>query len=44
MRAYEQFKAWEEMVISSDEEEELAGQITMSSVSGPSTSKTRGPN
>ena len=44
MRAYEQFKAWEEMVISSDEEEELAGQITMSSVSGPSTSKTRGTN
>ena len=42
MRAYEQLKAWDEIVISSDDEEELAKQITMSSVSGPSTSKTRG--
>ena len=41
MRAYEQLKAWEEIVISSDDEEELARQITMSSVSGSSTSKTR---
>ena len=37
MRAYEQLKAWEEFVISSDDEEELARQITMSSVSGPRT-------
>ena len=44
IRAYEQLKAWEEIVISSDDEEELARQITMSSVSGPSTSKTRGRN
>ena len=42
MRAYEQLKAWEEIVISSDDEEELVRQIMMSSVSGPSTSKTRG--
>ena len=41
MRAYKQLKAWEEIVISSDDEEELARQITVSSVSGPSTSKTR---
>ena len=38
MRAYEQPKAWEEIVISSYDEETLARQITMSSVSGPSTS------
>ena len=45
MRASEQLKAWEEIVISSDdEEEELARQITMSNVSGCSTSKTRGMN
>ena len=41
MRSYEQLKAWEETVISSDDEEELASQITRSNVSGPSTSKTR---
>ena len=40
MRTYEQLKAWEEIVISSEDEEELARQITMSNVSGPSTSKT----
>ena len=40
MRADEQLKAWEEIVISSDDEEELARQITMSSVSRPSTSRT----
>ena len=28
MQAYEQLKAWEEIVISSDDEEELARQIT----------------
>ena len=44
MRAYEQLKVWKENVISSDDEEELARQITMSSVSGPSTSKTKGTN
>ena len=32
MQAYEQLNAWEEIVISSDDEEELARQITMSSV------------
>ena len=41
MQSYEQLKASEEIVISSDDEEELARQITMSNVSGPSTSKTR---
>ena len=44
MRTYEQLKASEEIVISSDDKEELARQITMSSVSGPSNSKTRGTN
>ena len=44
MRAYEQLKVWKENVISSDDEEELARQITMSSVSEPSTSKTKGTN
>ena len=44
MRAYKQLKAWDEIVIRSDDEEEMARQITMSSVSGPSTSKTRGTN
>ena len=29
MRAYEELKEWEEIVISSDYEEELARQITM---------------
>ena len=42
MRAYEQLKAWEKIVISSDDEEELARQITMSSVPGASTSRKRG--
>ena len=44
LRAYEQLKIWEEIVISSDDKEELARQITMPMVSGPSTSKTRGTN
>ena len=44
MRSYKQLKAWEGIVISSDDEEELARQITMSRVSGPSTSKTGGTN
>ena len=42
MRAYEQLKAWEEIVISSDDEEELSRQITVSSTPGPGTSKTGG--
>ena len=42
MRAYAQLKAWEEIVIRSDDEEELSRQITVSSASGPSTSKTGG--
>ena len=44
MRAYEQLNAWEEIVISSDDEEELSRQITVSSASGPSTSRTGGAN
>ena len=44
MRSYEQLKAWKEIVISSDDEEELARQRAMSNVSGPSTSKTRSTN
>ena len=41
MRSYKQLKAWEEIVLSSDDEEALLRQITVSSVSGPSTSKAR---
>ena len=41
MRSYEQLKAWEEIVISSDDEEELLRKITVSSVPGPSTSRAR---
>ena len=41
MRSFEQLKAWEEIVISSDEEEALLRQITVSNSSGPSTSKAR---
>ena len=44
MRSYEQLKAWEETVISSDDEEELSRQILMSSVSGSSTSRVRDTN
>ena len=40
MRAYEKSKAWEEIVISSDKEEELTKQIMMPTASLPSTSKT----
>ena len=36
MRAYDQVKVWEEIVISSDDEEELTRQITVSDASGPS--------
>ena len=41
MKSYEQLKAWEEIVISSDDEEALLRQITVSNASGPSTSKAR---
>ena len=41
MRSYEQLRAWEEIVISSDDEEALLRQIAVSSVSGPSTSKAK---
>ena len=41
MRSYEQLKACEEIVISSDDEEALPMQITVSDASGPSTSKVR---
>ena len=33
MQAYEQLKAWEEIVINSDDEEEISRQITVSSTS-----------
>ena len=39
--SYDQLKAWEEIVISSGDEEALLRQITVSDVSGPSTSKAR---
>ena len=41
MRPIEQLKAWEEIVISPDDEEALLRQITVSNSSGPSTSKAR---
>ena len=41
MQSFEQLKAWEEIVISSDDEEALLRQITVSNSSGPSTSKAR---
>ena len=41
MRSCEQLKAWEEIVISSNDEEALLRQITVSDASGPSTSKAR---
>ena len=41
MRSFEQLKAWEEIVISSDDEEALLRQITVSNSSGPSNSKAR---
>ena len=44
MRTYEQLKAWVEIVISSEGEEELTNHIVVSSASGPSTSKTVGKN
>ena len=41
MRSYEQLKAWEEIVISPDDEEELLRQFAASSTSGCSTSKAK---
>ena len=41
MRSYEQLKAWEEIVISSDDEEELLRQFAVSSTSGDGTSKAK---
>ena len=41
IQSFEQLKAWEEIVISSDDEEALLRQITVSNSSGPSTSKAR---
>ena len=41
MRSYEQLKAWEEIVISSDDEEALLRQITVSNTSGSGTSKAK---
>ena len=39
MRSYEQVKAWDEILISSDDEEALLKQITVSNTSGSVTSK-----
>ena len=39
MQSFEQLRAWYEIVISSDDEEALLGQSTVSNSSGPSTSK-----
>ena len=41
MQSFEQLRAWYEIVISSDDEEALLGQSTVSNSSGPSTSKAR---
>ena len=41
MRSYEQLEAWEEIVITSDDEEALLRQIAVSNASGPSTSRAR---
>ena len=41
IRSYEQLKAWEEIVIGSDDEEALLRQITVSNASWPSTSEAR---
>ena len=41
MRSYEQLKAWEELVISSDDEEALLKQITVTSTSVSGTSKAK---
>ena len=41
VRSYEQLKAWEEIVISSDDEEALLKQITVSNISGSGTSRAK---
>ena len=41
MRSYEQLKDWEEIMISSDDEEALLRQITVSNTSGSGTSKAK---
>ena len=41
MRSYEQLKAWEEIVISSDDEEALLKQFPVSNKSGSSTSRAK---
>ena len=41
MRSYEQLKAWEEIVISSDDEEALLEQITVSRTPGSGTSRAK---
>ena len=41
MRSYEQLKAWEEIAISSDDEEALLKHITVSNTSGSGTSKAK---
>ena len=41
MRSYEQLKAWEEIVISSDDEDALLEQITESKISGSGTSSAK---
>ena len=41
MRSYEQLKSWEEIVISSDDEEALLKQIAVSNMYGPRTSKAK---
>ena len=41
VRSFEQLRAWEEIVIRSDDEKALLRQITVSNSSGPSTSKAR---
>ena len=41
MRSYEQLKAWEEIVISSDDEEALLKQFAVSNTSGSSTSRAK---
>ena len=44
IRSFEQLKEWEEIVISSDDEEALLRQITLSDSSGYSTSEARNTN
>ena len=41
MRSYEHLKAWEEIVISSDDEEALLREITVSNISGSDTSRAK---